>query len=82
MQVVSAIDENNQPYFKAIETKRITAKQLNKTLGKKTDKNVTLLTDKYPSYRPFVKSKPAIKHKTVKSNEHVNKEDKQVIFKR
>lgn len=78
VQVVSAIDENNQTYFKAIETKRITAKQLNKTLGKKLDKNATLITDKHPSYRPFVKSKPAIKHKTVKSNEHVNKEDKKV----
>ena len=78
VQVVSAIDENNQTYFKAIETKRITAKQLNKTLGKKLDKNATLITDKHPSYRPFVKTKPNIKHKTVKSNEHVNKEDKKV----
>jgi len=78
VQVVSAIDENNQTYFKAVETKRITAKQLNKTLGKKLDTHATLITDKHPSYRPFVKSKPGIKHKTVKSNEHVNKEDKQV----
>ena len=78
VQVVSAIDENNQTYFKAIETKRITAKQLNKTVGKKLDKHVTLITDKHPSYRPFVKSKSTIKHKTVKSNEHVNKEDKHV----
>jgi transposase-like protein len=78
IQVVSAIDENNQTYFKAIETKRITAKQLNKTLGKKLDKQVTLITDKHPSYRPFVKSKPSIKHKTVKSNQHINKGDKNV----
>lgn len=78
VQVVSAVDENNQTYFKAIETKRITAKHLNKTLGKRLEKNVTLITDKHPSYRPFVKSKPTIKHKTVKSNEHVNKEEKQV----
>lgn len=78
VQVVSAIDENNHTYFKAIETKRITAKQLNKTLGKKLDKNVTLITDKHPSYRPFVKSRPTIKHKTVKSNEYVNKEDKKI----
>ena len=78
VQVLSAIDENNQTYFKAIETKRITAKHLNKTIGKKLDKNVTLITDKHPSYRPFVKSKPTIRHKTVKSNEHVNKEDKKV----
>jgi len=78
VQVVSAIDENNQTYFKAIETKRITAKHLNKTLGKKLDKNATLITDKHPSYLPFVKSKSSIKHKTVKSNEHVNEEDRNV----
>lgn len=78
VQVVSAIDENNQTYFKAIETKRITAKQLNKTLGKKLSKHVTLVTDKHPSYRPFVKLRPTIKHKTVKSNEYVNKEDKKI----
>jgi len=78
VQVVSAIDENNQTYFKAVETKRITVKQLTKTLGKKLDKHATLITDKHPSYRPFVKSKPCIKHKTVKSNEHVNKEDKKI----
>lgn len=78
VQVISAIDENNQTYFKAIETKRVTAKQLNKTLGKKLDKNVTLITDKHPSYRPFVKSKATIKHKTVKSNEHVDSGDKNV----
>ena len=78
VQVVSAIDENNQTYFKAIETKRITAKDLGKTLGKKLDKNVTLITDEHPSYKPFVKSKPTIKHKTVKSTDHVNKTDKKV----
>ena len=78
VQILSAIDENNQTYFKAIETKRITAKHLSKTLGRKLDKHATLITDKHPSYRPFVKSKAGIKHKTVKSNEHVDKEDKKV----
>ena len=78
VQVVSAIDENNQTYFKAVETKRITAKHLSKTLGKKLDKHSTLITDKHPSYRPFIKSKPGIKHKTVKSSEHINKADKKV----
>jgi transposase-like protein len=76
VQVISAIDENNQTYFKAVETKRITAKHLNKTIGKKLEKHSTLITDKHPSYRPFVKSKPTIKHKTVKSTDHILKEDK------
>jgi transposase-like protein len=78
VQVLTAVDQNNQTYFKAIETKRITANDLKKTLGKKLDKNVTLITDKHPSYIPFVKSKSSIKHKTVKSTEHVNKADKKV----
>lgn len=78
VQIVSAIDENNHTYFKAIETKRITAKDLSKSVGKKLDKNVTLITDEHPSYKPFVKSKPTIKHKTVNSKEHVRKEDKKV----
>lgn len=78
VQIITAVDENNQTYFKAVETKRITASDLKKTLGKKLDKNVTLITDKHPSYIPFVKSKPSIKHKTLKATEHVNKEDKKV----
>jgi len=78
VQVISAIDENNNTYFKAVETKRITANDLKKTIGKKLDKDVTLVTDKHPSYIPFVKSKPSITHKTVKANEHVNKEDKKI----
>jgi transposase-like protein len=78
VQVVSAIDENNTTYFKAVETKRITAKQLKQTIGKKIDRSVTLITDKHSSYIPLAKSKPGLKHKTVKANEHVNKEDKKV----
>lgn len=78
VQVITAVDETNQTYFKAIETKRITAKQLSKTVGKKLAKNVTLITDKHPSYIPFAKSKPSITHKTVKANEHVDKTDKRV----
>lgn len=78
VQVITAIDENNQTYFKAVETKRITATDLKKTIGKKLDKQVTLITDKHPSYIPFAKSKVGIKHKTVKSSEHVNKEDKKI----
>lgn len=78
VQVITAVDEANQTYLKVIETKRVTSKQLSKTLGKKLDKNVTLITDKHPSYIPFAKSKPSIRHKTVKANEHVNKEDKKI----
>lgn len=78
VQIVTAIDGNNNKYLKAIETKRITAKQLSKTIGKKLDKDVTLITDMHPSYLPFAKSKPSITHKTVKASEHVNKADKKV----
>ena len=82
VQVVTAIDETNQTYFKAIETKRITSNDLKKTIGKKLGKNVTLVTDKHPSYIPFAKSKVGITHKTVKSTEHVNKSDRKINLQR
>ena len=78
VQIVSAIDEHNQVYFKAIEAKRITGKHLKSTVGKKLNKGATLITDKHASYIPFAKSKPDIKHKTVKALEHVNKEDAKI----
>jgi transposase-like protein len=78
VQVVSAIDQNNQLYFKAIEAKRITAKHLKKTVGKRIEKKATLITDQHPSYLPLVKSKKGLKHKTIKANEHVSKEDSKV----
>lgn len=78
VQVVTAIDETNQTYFKAVETKRLTSKNLKQTIGKKIDKNVTLITDKHPSYIPFAKSKKGLTHKTIKATEHVNKDDKKV----
>ncbi len=49
-----------------------------KQSGLQLDKQAMLITDKNPSCRPFVKLKPGIKHKTVKSDELVNKEDKKV----
>ena len=78
VQVVSAIDEHNNVYFKAVEAKRITAKHLKTTVGKKLNQGVTLITDKHPSYIPFAKAKSDIKHKTVKASEHINKEDSKV----
>lgn len=76
IQVITAVDENNNKYLQPIETKRITAKQLSKTLGKRIDKKATLITDMHPSYRPFVKTKPGLTHKVVKAKEHVSKTDR------
>lgn len=78
VQVITAVDEHNHKYLKAIKTKRITAKQLSATLGKKLNKKATLITDMHPSYRPFVKSRPGMKHKTVKAKDHVSSTDKKV----
>ena len=36
VQIVSAIDQNNQLYFKAVETNRLTAKHLKNPLENKT----------------------------------------------
>ena len=51
------------------------AKHLKKMIGKRINKNATLITDQHPSYKPFVKAKKGLKHKTVKAAEHISKED-------
>lgn len=78
VQVITAIDQNNNLYMKAVETKRINARHLKKTIGKRIEKGSTLITDKHPSYKPFVKSKKGLKHKTVLASEHVSAENPKI----
>ena len=78
VQVMSAIDTSNNTYFKAIETKRVNAKQISKSVGQKISKNSTLITDKHPSYKPFAKSRKTITHHTILAKEHVDKRNKTI----
>lgn len=75
VQVVSAVQRNGEMFLKAVQTKRLTKEQIQKALDGRIAENTTLITDKHPSYKAFVKANPTIKHKTLLAKEHVDKND-------
>ena len=78
VQVVTAVQRNGERYFRAIESKRLSADEITKALDGKIAEQTTLITDKHPSYRLFAKENKSIKHKSVLSGEHVSKQDKNI----
>jgi len=55
VQVVTAVDREGNKYLKAVETKRLSSRQINKAIGKKLTKGTLLITDEHPSYKGFAK---------------------------
>lgn len=78
VQVVTAVQRNGEKYLKAVESKRLSAEEITKALGGKLADQTTLITDKHPSYKLFVKENPSLKHRSVLAKEHVSKKDKNV----
>lgn len=78
VQVVTAVQRNGEKYLKAVASKRLSKEQITKALGGKLADNTTLITDKHPSYKAFVKDNPTIKHKALLAKEHVDKNDKTI----
>ncbi len=76
VQVVTAVQRRGGKYLKAVESKRLTTQEIAKALEGKIAPETTLITDKHPSFRSYAKANPTLKHKTVKSNEHVSTNDK------
>jgi len=78
VQIVTAVERNGEKYLKAVESKRLSKEEIAMALGGKLADGVTLITDKHPSYKPFVKGLPSIKHKTILAKDHVDKKNKNV----
>ncbi len=78
VQVVTAIQRNGEKYLKAVQTKRLSKKDLEKVFEGKLADKTTLITDKHPSYKAFAKDNPTIKHKSLLAKDHVDKKDKTV----
>lgn len=78
VQVVTAVERNGNKYLKAVESKRLSKEEIEKVFEGKLSENVTLITDKHPSYRAFAKNNPSIKHKALLAKEHVDKNDKTI----
>lgn len=76
VQVVTAVQRNGSKYLKAVETKRLSKKDIEKVFDKKLEKDITLITDKHHSYKAFAKDNPKIKHKRLSSKKHVDNKDK------
>jgi len=78
VQVVTAVQRNGEKYLKAVQTKRLSKKDIEKVFDGKLADNTTLITDKHHSYKAFVKDNPTIKHKTLRAKDHVDKKDKSI----
>jgi len=76
IQVVTAVERNGgAKYLKAVESKRLSKEEITKALDGRLSDDATLITDKHPSYKPFSKDHPSIKHKALLANDHVDKKD-------
>lgn len=78
VQVVTAVQRNGEKFFRAVESKRLSADEITKALDGKIAEQTILITDKHPSYRLFAKENISIKHRSVLSKEHVSKQDKNI----
>lgn len=77
VQVLTAVERKGSKYLRAIESKRLSKEEIEKALNGKISEEATLITDKHPSFRAFVKENQ-IKHKTILAKEHIAKEDKTI----
>ena len=76
VQVVTAVSRNGEKILKAVESKRLNKKEIATVLDGKIADNSTLITDKHPSYKAYVKDNPTLKHKRLLAKDHVDKKDK------
>ena len=82
VQVVTAVQRNGGKYLKAVETKRLSKKDIEEVFEGKFTENTTLITDKHHSYKAFAKDNPKIKHKRLLAKKHVDANDKSIHLQR
>ena len=79
VQVVTAVSRSDKStVFRVVESKRIKATDVEQVIGSKLNDDSTLITDKHSAYHAFVKKRPDICHKTLRSSERVDKKYKSV----
>ena len=66
VQVITAVQCNGEKYLKAVASKRLSKEEITIALdGKLDEEGVTLITDKHPSYKSFIKDHPSIKYRAI-----------------
>ncbi len=78
VQVVAAVQRKGEKYLKAVETKRLSKKDIEKVFGDILAENTTLITDKHPSFKAYAKENPLINHKALLAKDHVDKKDSSI----
>jgi transposase-like protein len=78
VQIVTAVERGGNKYLKAVQTKRLSKKDIQRVFRAKLAKGTTLITDRHRSYISYAKGEKQIKHKTVKANKHVDSKDPSV----
>lgn len=79
VQVITAVERNTgNKFFKVVESKRLSKKQISSAIKNKIAKGATLITDKHSSYAAFIKDNKGIKHKQLLAKEHVDRKDKSI----
>ena len=79
VQAITVVErETGNKFFKVVETKRLTKKQIALALDGKLAPNTTLITDKHNSYKSYTKGNQKIKHKRLLAKDHVDKKDKTI----
>lgn len=78
VQVVTAVSRSGKKILTAVESKRLNKEEIAKVMDGKLADNSTLITDKHPSYRAYIKDNPTIKHKQLLAKDHVDKNDKTI----
>lgn len=78
VQILTAVERKGNKYLKAVESKRLSKKEITKALGGRLSKDAILITDKHSSYKAFAKENPSIKHKRLLAKKRVDKNDKTI----
>lgn len=78
VQVIAAVERKGEKYIKAVETKRLSKKDIDKVFENKFEENATLITDKHPSFKAYAKGNPSINHKALLAKDHVDKKDSSI----
>lgn len=78
VQIVTAVERAGETYMRAVETKRLSAEDIQAALSDKLADETTLITDNHASYKAFAKKEKSITHKSFQAREHVSKADKTV----
>jgi len=79
VQAITVVErKTGKKFFKVVETKRLTTKQISLALDGKLGSDTILITDKHYSYKSYANENVNIKHKRLLAKEHVDKKDKSI----